>query len=596
MKEGNRMNERWDLDVIYNGFDSAEFQGDLESLKEAAARLADFAQTDLKNSVGEHGVLLRRGFELLEQISRLVGKLAGYASLVQAADARDGQAPSYLGIIMSVYSTVAGPEAAFESFVADVPKDELDALLERDELLAEYGYLIGRMRQNAVYLLDGKCEEIMAKMSLSGGNAWTDLHGYLTSTLPVEYDGAITNLSAIRNLAYDPDPGVRRAAYEAELSAYDRIKDSIAFALNSAKLETLTDCEIRGYSSPLDSTLVRSAMRRETLDAMLEAIAEYLPVFRKYLKAKGRALGHENGLPFYDLFAPMGSSGGSYTTEQARDYLLDIFGKFDSELHDMVKTAFDDAWIDFYPRDGKSGGAFCAGVESIGQSRILTNFDGSFSDIVTLAHELGHAFHNLCIRAHRPLNNDYSMPVAETASTFNECIVMSTAIKEATSREEKLALLESRISDLTQIIVDIYSRFCFEAEVFERRPTQFLSADSLCQIMLGAQEKAYGDGLDPQYRHPYMWICKSHYYGTTFYNYPYAFGGLFARGLYAQYEQEGVDFVPKYKRLLNATPVASVEDVALIAGIDLTDKSFWRRALAQAEGEINELVSLLESR
>ena len=273
---------------------------------------------------------------------------------------------------------------------------------------------------------------------------------------------------------------------------------------------------------------------------------------------------------------------------------MELFSTFDSELADMVARAFDEEWIDFYPRDGKSGGAFCAGVECIGQSRILTNFDGTFGDIVTLAHELGHAFHNQCIRTHRPLNRDYSMPVAETASTFNECVVMAAAIRQAKSHDEELALIESQLQDVTQIICDIYSRYLFESMVLENREKQFMNAETLCGMMLKAQEQSYGDGLDASFRHPYMWVCKSHYYGSTFYNYPYAFGGLFARGLYAQYEREGAAFVPKYKKLLRTTTVATAEDVAKVAGIDLTDKEFWRGALQTVAQQIDLVCGLLE--
>lgn len=290
----------------------------------------------------------------------------------------------------------------------------------------------------------------------------------------------------------------------------------------------------------------------------------------------------------------MGKSTARYTTEDAKRILVELFSTFDSELADMVARAFDEEWIDFYPRDGKSGGAFCAGVECIGQSRILTNFDGTFGDIVTLAHELGHAFHNQCIRTHRPLNRDYSMPVAETASTFNECVVMAAAIRQAKSHDEELALIESQLQDVTQIICDIYSRYLFESMVLENREKQFMNAETLCGMMLKAQEQSYGDGLDASFRHPYMWVCKSHYYGSTFYNYPYAFGGLFARGLYAQYEREGAAFVPKYKKLLRTTTVATAEDVAKVAGIDLTDKEFWRGALQTVAQQIDLVCGLLE--
>ena len=334
-------------------------------------------------------------------------------------------------------------------------------------------------------------------------------------------------------------------------------------------------------------------MKKETLDAMLAAMDEYCPKFWQYLNAKAKTLGHENGLPWYDLFAPMGKASSKFTTEEAREYLIKQFSTFDQELTDMVAEAFDNAWIDFYPRDGKAGGAFCAGAECLGESRILTNYDGQLGDVVTLAHELGHAFHNLCVKSHKPLNKDYSMPVAETASTFNECVVMEAAIKTAASDEERLALIESQLQDATQIICDIYSRFRFEAMVFENREEKFMNADTLCEFMTQAQKQSYGDGLDPDCMHPYMWVCKGHYYGPTFYNFPYAFGGLFARGLYAQYLAEGESFVPKYKKLLYSTSVATVEDTAKVADIDLTDKNFWRGALQTIADQIDLFCELV---
>ena len=583
------MNEIWDLEKIYKGFDDPAFSRDFDALKEKLASFAAFVE---KMDAVAPVEALTRGIALEEEISQLAGKLAGYASLRQAANNRDPEAGSQMGRIMALISGIAGPEAAFKAWASKLP--DLMELVEASDFLKPYAYLFGNMQDSSKYLLPGMGEEIMARMELSGGNAWSDLQTYLTSTVPVSYRGETTNLSVIRNLAYDPDPQVRKDAYEAEIAAYDRIKDAVAFALNSIKLETITDCKLRGYGSPLERTLKHSHMQRATLDAMLSAMDDYLPKFWKYLKAKAKALGHENGLPWYDLFAPIGNASTKFTAQDARDYLVELFAGFDKELSEMVASAFDDAWIDFYPRDGKSGGAFCAGVESIGESRILTNFDGTFSDVVTLAHELGHAFHNQCIREHRPLNLNYSMPVAETASTFNECVVMASAISKAKDKEEKLALIESQLMDATQIICDIYSRYRFETMVFANREEQFMQADTLCSFMLEAQKQSYGDGLDSAVQHPYMWVCKSHYYGPTFYNFPYAFGGLFARGLYARYEQEGESFVPKYKKLLYTTPIATAEDTAKVADIDLTDKSFWCGALETIARQIDLFCELVE--
>lgn len=584
------MNEVWNLDPIYKGFDDPAFEQDLAKLDALSGEFTAFTR-DLG---GDALQTLRRGIDFEERITKVVERLAGYASLRQSANTKDPQATSQMGRIMALYSGLASPEAAFKDWASKLPN--LMELVSQDEVLSGYRFLFENMADSARYLLPGMGEEIMARMELSGGNAWSDLQQYLTSTVEVDYRGQTTNLSAVRNLAYDPDPQVRQDAYKAELAAYDKIKDSVAFALNSIKLETITDCRLRGYESPLERTLKQSFLSRQTLDAMLGAMDEYLPKFWQYLKVKGKALGHENGLPWYDLFAPMGNASTKFTTQQARDFLVELFAGFDSELSQMVATAFDNAWIDFYPRDGKAGGAFCAGVECLGESRILTNFDGMFTDVVTLAHELGHAFHNQCIRDHRPLNRDYSMPVAETASTFNECVVMAAAIKEAKDDDERLALIESQLQDAAQIICDIYSRYRFEAMVFANRESQFMDAGTLCGFMTKAQEQSYGDGLDHDQMHPYMWVCKSHYYGPTFYNFPYAFGGLFARGLYAQYETEGAPFVEKYKRLLHTTTVATAEDTAKVAGIDLTDKRFWRGALQTIADQIDLFCQIVEGK
>ncbi len=582
------MNEVWNLDPIYKGFDDPAFEGDLQTLKDCVGGYNAFA-AQLPGLTPVEG--LRQGIAWEERITLLVMKLANYASLRQSTNTRDSEAGSRLGQVMQLISGTAGAQTAWKEWAAKLP--DLMDLVKSDEDLKDYTYLFENLLKSSTHLLGSLGEEICAKLGLSGGSAWSDLQGYLTSTVPVSYNGGTTNLSAIRNLAYDADPAVRKAAYEAEIACYDRIKDSVAFALNSIKLETISDCQLRGFASPLDRTLEHSHMKRETLEAMLGAMDEYLPKFWQYLKVKAKALGHEKGLPWYDLFAPMGSSAAKYTAEDAKALLVELFSTFDAELAEMVARAFDDAWIDFYPRDGKSGGAFCAGVECLGESRILTNFDGQFTDVVTLAHELGHAFHNQCIRSHRPLNNDYSMPVAETASTFNECVVMAAAIKAAKNGDERLALIESQLQDATQIICDIYSRFRFEAKVFENREDQFMDADALCGIMVDAQKQSYGDGLDPDCLHPYMWVCKGHYYGPTFYNFPYAFGGLFARGLYAQYLAEGESFVPKYKNLLYTTPIATVEDTARVAGIDLTDREFWRSALQTIADQIDEFCTLV---
>ena len=585
------MNKQWDLSILYTGFDAPEFKADMAAFDSAIAEVVASAEKASELSSEE---LLLSYIELSTRLSSLAEKLIIYANLRYSANTADNEAASMMGVLMGKLSATAAPTAAVNKAIAKI--ENIEEIINGNETLKEHSYLLLNIVKDAKHLLTDAEESLFAEMNISGASAWSDLQSSLTSSLKVDYKGEEITLSTVRNLAYDPDQQTRKAAFEAELAAYPKIESSVAFALNSIKLQVIGEAARRGYESPLAKALDNSAMKRETLDALLAAMNEYMPAFRKYLRAKAKALGHEGGLPWYDLFAPMGKSDKKYTTEDARDYLLGIFGKFDSELHDMVKDAFDNAWIDFFPREGKVGGAFDCAVHSAGQSRVLTNFDGSFSDIVTLAHELGHSFHDRQVYKNSPLNREYSMPVAETASTFNEVLVMNTAISECTDRDTKLALIESQLMDATQIIVDIYSRYLFETSVFANRPQEFLSPERMCELMLDAQKQAYGEGLDEGCMHPYMWLCKGHYYsgGLSFYNYPYAFGGLFARGIYAKYLEEGKPFVETYKQMLRATGTSTVEDAAKVCGIDLTDVNFWRAGLASISEQIDEFCELVK--
>ena len=583
------MNYNWNLDALYTSFEDPAFEQDLKQLETTLLTFQAFSQSLSDQDPQE---ALVRGIGLLEEINLLIEKLATYAVLRQTADTRDSSVSSWVGQLMDLASSGAGPEAAFKNWASKLPN--LSQLVQQQEALQPYQFYFEDLQASSRYLLPGMGEQILAKLQLSSSNSWAELQQFLTSTLLINFRGEEKNLSQLRNLASDSDAATRKEAYEAELAAYPRIRDAIAYALNSIKLETLCECELRGYESPLARTLWESHLQKDTLDAMLSAMDEYLPKFWKYLRCKAKALGHEQGLPWYDLFAPMGNSSTKFTPESAGEYLSKLFHGFDQDLGDLIDTAFRKQWIDFFPREGKSGGAFCAEASAIGESRILTNFDGTFSSVVTLAHELGHAFHNQCIFPHRPLNHQYSMPLAETASTFNECVVMASAIREAADDAERINLIESQLQDTTQIICDIYSRYRFETEVFQRRKKQFMDADTLCDMMVKTQTQCYGDGLDHKLLHPYMWVCKSHYYGPIFYNFPYAFGGLFARGLYARYEQEGADFLPKYKKLLYTTTIATAEETAKVAGIDLTDRKFWCDALQTVADQIDLLCQLLE--
>lgn len=583
------MKTNWDLTVFYKDFDDPEFKDDLARLPKEidafTAAIAAPAEDEVKKLVS----LVHQE----EALSNLFERLSLMIGLTLSVDANNKAANAAMAPLMRAVMGSSLASNAFSRYLASL--ENLDAIIDADDELKARAFALREAAEDAKHQLPEALEKPVLKMQLSGGEAFSQLRDKLDATLLVDYDGKQIPLSAVRALAYDGDADTRRRAYEAELASYKKIELPMSFCLNNLKAEGETMAALKGYKGVLDMALAHSRMDEKTLEAMWTAIREALPELREYFKAKGRLLGHENGLPFYDLFAPVGQSTRTYTVEEARALLLDLFGKFCPEMGEMMRTAFDEGWIDMYPREGKSGGAFCSGYYAKNISRVMTNFAGSASDVSTLAHELGHAFNNRMLH-HKPIMmTETPMPLAETASTFNETLLISQLLKTATP-EEELTLLDSCLTEQTQTMVDIYSRFLFEQKVVAAQADHALDVDELKETMLWAQEQSYGDGLDPEYRHPYMWACKSHYYstGVHFYNFPYAFGGLFARGLYARYEKEGEAFVPVYCDLLSRFGSDTISNVTASVGIDVTTPDFWREAVESVLVQVRRFVELAD--
>jgi oligoendopeptidase F len=439
-------------------------------------------------------------------------------------------------------------------------------------------------------------ESLAAELNVTGGRAWSKLYNNFSSqiTAEVEVEGELRMLpmTAIRNLAYEPDRALRRRAYEAELAAWEAHATPIAAAMNSIKGQANTLNRRRGWASPLDLALFGNAITRETLDAMLETAQSYFPEFRRYLKAKARALKIKE-CAWYDLFAPVGEFERTWTFDAARSFIIEQFGSFSGSLRDLAARAFTERWIDAEPRDGKRGGAFCMWVRD-DESRILANFQQSYGGMSTLAHELGHAYHNVNLSERTYMQHDTPMTLAETASTFCQIIVRNAALAEA-SQQEQLAILEADLQGSTQVIVDITSRFLFESEVFQQRKAQELSADELSRIMLESQRATYGEGIEDNARHPYMWAAKPHYYSSVFYNFPYMFGLLFGLGVYARYRESGHGFVSQYESLLSATGMADANTLARRFGIDITGRAFWEGSLRLIVEDIERFEALVDA-
>lgn len=584
------MNNDWNLDNIYTSVKSEAFIRDFEEYKKLVRELNNWCKINFEGNddpVSKLETYIKAKNEIMSY-----DKLFMYANLAQSVDTGNEEIAKALNKLEEAEAETSYQNTAIVEFVKNIK--DIENVINKSELLREHSFYINEIKEKGSHMLSAEEEAVIAKMKTTGSLLWEKQWNRLSSSLTAEYKGNEIPLSEIRNLAYDRSAELRKTAYEAELKAYEKIEQSCAFCMNGIKGEVITLCKMRGYRSPLDMTLIESRIDKKILDAMFSAVEEKLGELQEYFLIKAKALGHKGALPFYDLFAPIAESGRSYTVEEARDFVVRCFYGFSKDMGDFAKSAFEKRWLDLMPKKGKVGGAYCETIHSMGESRILANFGGAFDDVITIAHELGHAFHNTRLFKLSELNSFYPMPIAETASTFCESIVVNEALKTA-DENEKINILENDIMGLTQCIVDIYSRFIFEDTVFNRRKEGVLSADELSDIMTEAQKKAYGKGLDENYMHKYMWICKPHYYDAEFnyYNFPYAFGSLLSKGLYSIYKNKGSEFLELYDNVLASSSTMPLAKVAEIAGIDLYNKEFWKTGIEQIIEEIDELRKMV---
>ena len=583
----------WDLSVMYKSFEDEKFQNDLKTI---STRIEEFDEFIKNGLTGDKTEVIEQYLNFSNSFYNLVYTVYSFAELTFTTDTSSSEAMNYTTQLDMLLSKTVESEVKFQKWLSKL--DNLNQLLNSSELIMEHSFYLKELVSKSRYLLTDAEEVLYAKLRQTGSSAFDTLQGKVTSTLMIEITEngkkELKPLSYVRSLYHNKDMDLRKRAYLAELDSYKKIEEISAMALNSIKGEAITMAKKRGYDSVLDMTLQSSRMDRLTLDTMLEAMREVMPNFRAFFKKKATLLDEKSdGLPFYNIFAPVGKTEMKFTYDEARDLVVKQFNSFSTKLGNFAKHAFDNNWIDPFPKEGKVGGAFCASIHGVKESRILSNFNGSFSDVTTLAHELGHGYHSHVLMDSTIINAGYPMPLAETASIFCETIVFNAAFNEAKD-DEKISILETDITGAAQVIVDIYSRYLFESEVIKRRESGFVSVNELKEIMIQAQKDTYGDGLDSEFMHPYMWLCKPHYYSVdyNFYNFPYAFGLLFAKGLYAQYKMDKVGFLKKYDDLLIATGDHTIYDAVKSVGIDLHDINFWRASLKTITDDIDKFIKM----
>ncbi len=563
---------KWDLESIYPGVESKEFDSDITRVY----KLSD----ELKEKSRDKSIPLIDLIKLRDDLMALTTELGAYT---YASFSVDTTSP----FIIAAYSkaekaSIAANEAdtVFQYYIAE-RSDEFS----RPEL-KPYALFLEEAKVSRSHMMSLEEESLANEMLQVSSSSWEKLHMTLTAEIK---DGDKT-LTQLRGMQTSADRNVRKDAFEREIKILKDNSTAIAFSLNGVKGTTLLLEKRRGWNDPIDRSLFSSRITHKTLNALISALEDSREMFRDYLNTKAKLLGLD-ALNWYDVTAPVGNVSLSYTWEEAKDLVTRCYTSFSPEVGAFIKNAFDHNWIDPLSHDGKIGGAYDISFPITGESRVMMNWEGSYDSVSTLAHELGHAYHDSVVKDYPMSQKDYPMTLAETASIFGETTIFQEVLKTAT-HDESLGIIEAFVASCFQVCIDILSRFYFEKYAFEERKKGDVTPDEFCRLMTKAQDETYGDAV--KVKHPYMWAVKSHYYseGFSFYNYPYAFGQLFALGLYASKDSVS-DFPAHYKNVLSMTGRFSAEEVARAAGCDIEDKEFWLKGIKLIAGYAEKLKEWL---
>lgn len=517
-----------------------------------------------------------------------------YASARSAVDVDDDDARRASARLSALAAEADGVEARIIGAFGAAGDSAFDALCARPELV-DVAWHLRRWRQRAKRSMAPELERLAAALGVDGLSAWSRLYGRVTGGLGFTSKGAEVPLAWLRGRLQDADRAVRLEALSGATASLASRGATFAAALNGIAGSRLTLDRLRGLADPLDEALFEAATDRETLDAMMHVVGEKAWIAKRYLIVKAKLAGLDR-LSWADLRAPLGAADPTPWTD-ARALVLDAFAAYHPELADFARTMFDGARIEAEPRAGKRPGAFCTRSFHQGTSRVFMSFTGASADVRTLAHELGHAYHNHAMDGMRAWAREYPMTLAETASIVAETLVSDAQLAAPdTDREARLRVLDARLGQVTTYLLDIPTRLAFERAFYAERAAGEVSVARLCALMHEAQRAVFGDALDPEGTHPWFWAEKLHFFiaGRRFYNFPYTFGYLFGQGVLARSRAEGVAaFHPTYVELLRRTGSGTVEQVAGdVLGVDLHQQSFWRDALRGAEADLKAFEAL----
>lgn len=589
----------WDLESIFSGGSSSEaFASYLNDLDKDVRTLQQTLQQMAAPATLEDAAAYEPVLELLQSCYVRISEGSAFVSCLSAQNQQDKKAAQLQGAVSSIAAMLNSSKSKLDNIFSETPDVVWDQWLAQADI-QPLSFVLNESRAQARDKMSPELEGLALDLGVDGYHGWGKFYNTIVSkvNIPFEQDGETVMLSAgqAANKLSDSEREVRERVFSSWEQAWTEVEDFCADTLNHLAGFRLKLYEKRGWQDILKEPLAINRMSRQTLDAMWDVINGTKPVLVKYLERKAKLLGVDK-LSWSDVDAPVGKSVGKVTYDEAALTIVEQFARFSPKLSSFAEMAFEKRWIEAEDRPGKRPGGFCTSLPLSKATRIFMTFSGTASNVSTLAHELGHGYHQHIMEELPALNQRYAMNVAETASTFAEMIVADALVQTARDEQEKLALLEDKIQRSVAFFMNIHARFLFETRFYEQRKKGLVSADELSRLMVEAQEEAFCGVLAST--HPHFWASKLHFYltGVPFYNFPYTFGYMFSAGIYARAQQEGTAFADKYDDLLRDTGRMTVEQLAQKhLGADLTQADFWQAAANLVIADIEQFMQMTEN-
>jgi oligoendopeptidase F len=586
--------QTWDLDSIFaGGSNSDEFASRLDELEQTLADLCERVEAGSAPTAAWWQAMMAA----VQGAAQGVTEANSFVGCLMAQDVKDRQARLLLGRTTKLSAAYSSLMTLVEAELLKLSDPAFDQLVG-DPGLKPIAFNLRERRTNAKRKMDPAREMLATDLGVDGYHAWWELYDTVVgkTVIPVEIEGKVEELSVgqASNKFSEPDRELRARLFGQWEKVWADNAEYCAGALNHLAGFRLNIYKHRGWENPLQEPLTINRMTEATLNAMWDAVTTAKQSMVQFYQRKAKLLGWDS-FNWYDQNAPFSSVSRKMSYDEAGAFVTDNFRRFSPRMADFASQALAKRWVEAENRHGKSPGAFSTDFPESKASRVFMTFSGDPNSVRTLAHELGHSYHSHVMMDMPHLNQEYAMNVAETASTFAEMLINAAAIAQAGSKEEKLALLDAKISDSASYLMNIHARFIFETQFYAARKKGMVSIEKLCDLMETAQKEAFQDSLGVY--HPYFWASKLHFYGTDvpYYNFPYTFGYLFSSGIYARALAEGPKFEQSYVDLLRDTGRMTVEDLASRhLGVDLTKPDFWRTGVQMAIKDVEEFLSLTE--